>query len=91
MDLLLAAGARVDVPVARAVLKDLMLPPGVSVTPLSVAVERCHYEAADRLLRRGASKSAVIYDGKSLAEGACYHTLDGEKAQKDRMRALLAR
>jgi ankyrin repeat protein len=91
MDLLLAAGARAEAPVARAVLKDLVLPPGVSVTPLSVAVERCHYEAADRLLRRGASKSAVIYDGKSLMEGACYHKLDSDKARRERMRPLLAR
>lgn len=91
MDLLLAAGARAEAPFARGVLKDLVLPPGVFVTPLSAAVENCHYEAAERLLRRGASKSAVIYDGKSLTDGACYHILDSEKDKRDRMRALLAR
>ena len=72
-------------------MQGLKLPPGVHVTPLSVAVEECHYEVAERLLRHGASKNAVIYDGKSLAEGACYHVLDSEKAQRDQMRALLAR
>jgi hypothetical protein len=91
LDLLLAAGARVDAPVAHGVLKDLVLPPGARVTPLSVAVERCHYDAAERLVRHGASKSSVIYDGKSLMDGACYHILDSEKAQRERMRALLAR
>jgi ankyrin repeat protein len=91
VDLLLAAGARVDAPVADGVMRGLTLPPGAHVTPLSVAVENCHYEVAERLLRRGASKSAVIYDGKSLTEGACYHILDSEKQQRDQMRALLAR
>jgi ankyrin repeat protein len=91
LDLLLAEGARVDAPAAQGILKDLVLPQGAQVTPLSVAVERCHYEAAERLLRHGASKSAVIYDGKSLTEGACYHILDSDKAQRERMRALLAR
>ena len=91
VDLLLAAGARVDAPVAQGVMQGLTLPPGARVTPLSVAVERCHYEVTERLLRHGASKSAVIYDGKSLTEGACYHVLDSEKAQRDQMRALLAR
>jgi len=91
VDLLLAAGARVDAPVAHGVTQDLTLPPGAHVTPLSVAVERCHYEVTERLLRHGASKSAVIYDGKSLTEGACYHILDSEKEHRDQMRALLAR
>ena len=44
----------------------------------------------DAILRHGASKSAVIYDGKSLVDGACYHVLDTEKAQRDQMRELLA-
>jgi len=47
-----------------------------------VAVEKCHYDAAERLLRHGASKSAVVYDGKSLTDGARYHVLDTEKAQR---------
>jgi ankyrin repeat protein len=91
VDLLLAAGARVDAPVAHGVMQGLTLPPSAHVTPLSVAVERCHYEVTERLLRHGASKSAVIYDGKSLTEGACYHILDGEREKRDQMRALLAR
>jgi len=91
LDLLLAAGARADSPVAHGIMQGLTLPSGVHVTPLSVAVERCQFDVAERLLRRGASKSAVIYDGKSLMEGACYHVLDTEKAQRDQMRALLAR
>jgi len=91
MDLLLAAGAQVDPHVARGIMRDLVLPPGVHVTPLSAAVEECHYEAAERLLRRGASKTAVIYDGKSLTEGACYHILESEKAKREKMRALLER
>jgi ankyrin repeat protein len=92
VDLLLAAGARVDAPVARGVMQGLALPPEIRVTPLSVAVENCHYDVAERLLQHGASKkSAVIYDGKSLTEGACYHILDSDKAQRDEMRALLAR
>jgi hypothetical protein len=91
VDMLLAAGARADSPAQHGVMQGLTLPPGVHVTPLSAAVEECHYEVADRLLRQGASKNAVIYDGKSLTEGACYHVLDSEKAQRDQMRALLAR
>jgi ankyrin repeat protein len=92
VDLLLAAGARPDPPVARGVMQGLTLPAGVGVTPLSAAVENCQYEVAERLLQHGASKkAAVIYDGKSLTEGACYHILDSDKAQRDRMRELLAR
>ena len=92
LELLLAAGARVDSPYAGGVLRDLVLPAGVHVTALSAAVENCHYEAAETLLRYGASKSAaVIYDGKSLIDGACYHILDSEKEKRERMRALLAR
>jgi len=91
MDLLLAAGAQVDPHAARGVLRDLVLPAGVHVTALSAAVEECHYEAAERLLARGASKAAVIYDGKSLTEGACYHILESEKAKREKMRALLQR
>jgi hypothetical protein len=91
VDLLLAAHARVDAPSAHGVLQGLTLPPGVGVTALSVAVEECHYDVVERLLRAGASKSAVIYDGKSLVDGACYHVLDTEKDQRDKMRALLAR
>jgi hypothetical protein len=91
LDLLLAAKARVDAPAAHGVMRDLVLPAGAQVTALSIAVERCNYEAAERLLAHGASKAAVIYDGKSLSDGACYHVLDSEKAQRDRMRALLAR
>ena len=87
LDLLLAAGARVDAPVEQG----LVLPSGVHVTPLSVAVERCHYDAAERLLRRGASKSAVLSDGQSLWDGACYYILDSDKPQRERMRSLLAR
>jgi ankyrin repeat protein len=91
VDLMLAAGARVDAPAPHGVMQGLTLPAGVHVTALSAAVEECHYEVVERLLRHGASKSAVIYDGKSLTEGACYHILDSEKEQRDQMRALLAR
>jgi hypothetical protein len=43
-------------------------------------------------LRHGGSKStAVIFDGKSLMEAACYYVLDNEKSKRGRMRALLAR
>jgi ankyrin repeat protein len=92
VDLLLAAGAHVDAPLAGGVLKDVVLPPGVHITPLSAAVERCHYDVADRLLRHGASKSnAAIFDGKPLMEAACYYVLDDEKSKRERMRALLAR
>jgi len=91
VDLLLAAGARADAPASRGVMQGVTLPPGVRVTALSVAVEECHHEVVERLLRHGASKSAVIYDGKSLIDGACYHVLDTEKDQRDQMRALLAR
>jgi hypothetical protein len=83
---------RVDGPLGGGVLKDVVLPPGVHTTPLSVAVARCHYDAARRLLRHGGSKStAVIFDGKSLMEAACYYVLDNEKSKRGRMRALLAR
>ena len=92
LNLLLATGAHVDAPFARGVLKDLVLLPGVQVTALSAAVEWCQYEAAERLLGHGASRSsAVVADGKSLRDGACYHILDTEKARRDRMRALLGR
>ena len=92
VDLLLAAGARADAHFAGGVLRDLVLPPGVQFTPLSAAVERCHYDVAERLLRHGASKStAVISDGVSLMEGACYRVLDSEKEKRERMRALLGR
>jgi hypothetical protein len=88
----LAAGARVDAPLAGGVLKDVVLPPAVDITPLSAAVERCHYDAAQRLLRHGASKStAVIFDGKSLMEAACDYVLDDEKSKRERMRAWLAK
>ena len=90
--MLLAAGARADAHFAGGVLRDLVLPPGVQFTPLSAAVERCHYDVAERLLRHGASKSsAVISDGVSLMEGACYRVLDSEKEKRERMRALLGR
>ena len=91
LDLLLAAGVRVDAPVAHWLLKDLVLPPAVHMTALSAAVEYCHHDVAEHLLSHGASKSAVIYDGKSLTQGACYHALDSEKDQRERMRALVAR
>ena len=92
LDLLLAAGAHVDAPLAGGVLKEVVLPPGVHIRPLSVAVQNCHHEAAERLLRHGASTSqAAIFDGKSLMEAACYYVLDDEKSKRDRMRALLAK
>jgi hypothetical protein len=88
LDLLLAAGAQVDAPIA---MKGAALPPGARVTALSAAVQMCHHDAVQRLLTRGASRSAVIFDGKSLTDGACYHILDSEAAKRERMRALLAR
>jgi hypothetical protein len=36
-----------------------------------------------------ASTSAVIFDGKSITDGACYHILESEKGRRDRMRSLL--
>ena len=90
VDLLLAAGAHVDAPLAGGFVKDVVPPPDVHITPLSAAVERCHYDVAQGLLRHGASKSnAVIFDGKSLMEAACYYVLDDEKSKRERMRALL--
>jgi ankyrin repeat protein len=92
LDLLLAAGARVDAPLAGGFVKNVVLPPDVHITPLSVAVQNCHYDAAERLLGHGASKfNAVIFDGKSLTEAACYFVLDDEKSKRERMRALVAK
>src|SRR5262249_8075441 len=86
VDLLLAAGARADAPVVHGIMEGLTLPADVRITPLSAAVENCHYEVAARLLEHGATKtSVVIYDGKALIEGACYHILDSEKSQRDQM------
>jgi ankyrin repeat protein len=90
--LLLAAGAHVDTPAPKSrVLQGVVLPSGARITALAMAVEECHPGVAEDLLRHGASKSAVITDGKSLVEGACYHVTDGEKDKRERMRALLAR
>jgi ankyrin repeat protein len=88
MDLLLEAGAQIDAPAPKnRFLEGAVLPPGARLTALSIAVEGCHHEAAERLLHRGASKAVVLTNGKSLVEGAC--SVDNETGQRDRMRALL--
>ena len=90
LDLMLAKGARVDAPVPKSrVLEGADLPKGARLTALSIAVERCHHEAAQRLLARGARRDVVATDGKPIAERVCWITTTDP--ERERMRALLLR
>lgn len=96
LDLLLAKGAKVDAPVPRSrVLNGAALPEGARLTALSIALERCHYEAAQRLLARGARRDVVATDTKPIAERVCWITTpvpEPERVrERERVRALLSR
>jgi ankyrin repeat protein len=90
LELLLAAGAKVDALVVSDVMTRTVIPPGASVTALSSAVEQCQFEAVDLLLKKGAAKSVVISDGRSLTEGVCRYN-DRHNGKREKILALLAK